>query len=182
MDLVGRAKGMILSPAQEWQAVAAESTDSATLLRGYVAPLAGLAAIGSLLLSLMAGAGIVRSILAAIVGFILAIVGVFVIAKVAEMLAPNFGGQADSLAGMKLAAHAPTSAWIGGFLVFIPVIGWIAALAGGLYSLYLLYLGGPTVMRVPQDRALVYTVIVIVVAIVVQFVINLIGGILLRLF
>lgn len=176
MDLVGRAKGMVLTPAQEWSAVAGESTDTMTLIQGYVAPLAGLAAIGSLLGSLILGGGFVRSIVLAIMSFILAIVAVFVLAKIAELLAPTFGGPQDGAASMKLAAHAPTSAWIGGFLSFIPVIGWIAALVGGLYSLYVIYLGVSPVMRVPDDKSLVYTICIIVAAVVVQMVLGMLAA------
>ena len=46
----------------------------------------------------------------------------------------------------------------------------------GLYSLFLLYLGLPTLMKVPQEKALSYTVVVIVAAIVLFMVIGLVAG------
>ena len=58
-------------------------------------------------------------------------------------------------------------------------------LIGGLYGLYLLYLGLPRLMRVTEDKAVGYTVVVIVVQIVIYFVFRLhcraAGGELLRL-
>jgi hypothetical protein len=43
-----------------------------------------------------------------------------------------------------------------------------------LYSLYLLYLGLPVLMKAPQEKAVGYTVVVIIVAIVLYFVIGII--------
>ncbi|MBX6375584.1 MAG: hypothetical protein IRZ13_15305 [Acetobacteraceae bacterium] len=35
MDIVARAKGMILNPREEWAAVAGETADTKSLLLGY---------------------------------------------------------------------------------------------------------------------------------------------------
>lgn len=182
MDIVARAKGMIMTPAQEWSSVAGESTDVATLFRGYVMPMAGIAAIGGFLAGLFSGL-IMFAIASAIITFVMALVSVFVIGKIAEILAPNFGAPQDPLAAMKLAAYAPTPSWLAGGLAFIPYLGPIIGFVGMLYSLYLYYLGAPPVMRVPADKALVFTIAIVVVAIIVWVVLSmLIGGILLGLF
>jgi len=53
-------------------------------------------------------------------------------------------------------------------------------LLGGLYSLYLLFVGLPRLMKAPADRAMGYTVVTIICAIVVwvlvAYVAGLIGG------
>jgi hypothetical protein len=46
----------------------------------------------------------------------------------------------------------------------------------GLYSLYLLYLGLPILMKAPQEKALAYTAVVVVAAIVVFAVISVVAG------
>jgi hypothetical protein len=46
----------------------------------------------------------------------------------------------------------------------------------GLYSLYLLYTGLPVLMRTPADKAMPYTVVVIIVAIVLFVVVGLLAG------
>lgn len=171
MNLVERARGMILAPEEEWRVVAAERTDMAEIFRGYVAPLAALAAVGTLLKSLLAGS-IFGALIGAVVAVILTCVGVFVVAKIVEFLAPQFGGPADALAALKLAAFAPTAAWVAEALSFIPAVGWLIGLAGGLYSLYVYYLGGPVVARVAPDKALIFTISVIVAYIIVRVVIG----------
>ena len=46
----------------------------------------------------------------------------------------------------------------------------------GLYSIYLLYLGLPVLMKAPAEKAGGYTVAVVVAAIVLFFVIGVIGA------
>jgi hypothetical protein len=46
----------------------------------------------------------------------------------------------------------------------------------GLYSLYLIYLGLPVLMKVPEDKALGYTIAVIVSAIIIYVVIAMIAS------
>ena len=46
----------------------------------------------------------------------------------------------------------------------------------GLYSLYLMYLGLPVLMKAPEDRAIAYTVLVILAALVLFLVIGLVAG------
>lgn len=48
----------------------------------------------------------------------------------------------------------------------------IISLVAGLYSLFLLYLGLPVLMKSPSDRAMGYTVVTIIVAVVLFVVLN----------
>ena len=65
-----------------------------------------------------------------------------------------------------------TAAWIAGIFGIIPALAILGIL--GLYSLYLLYLGLPRLMRVSEDKAVGYTVVVIVAAIVLWFIVGMI--------
>jgi hypothetical protein len=67
---------------------------------------------------------------------------------------------------LKLIAYSGTAAMVGGVFAIIPALG-ILTLIAGIYSLYLLYLGVPTLMKVPQEKALPYTVVLVVCAIVI---------------
>lgn len=177
MDIVARAKGLLLDPRKEWAIIAGEPADLADLFKNYVIILAGLSSIAGLLGTFMMSLGVLGFggvMASAIVGFLLALVGVFVLSKIIELLAPRFGAQADGSAALKLAAYAPTASWVGGMFMVIPWIGWIPALAGGIYSLYLFYIGTPTVMRIPPDRVMGFAISVVVVAIIVNI---LIGGV-----
>lgn len=170
MDIVARAKGLLMNPVQEWGLIAAEPADTATLFRSYVIPLAAVPAVAGLIGTMLMGGGLMLG--SAVVGYVLALVGIFVLAKIVEMLAPRFGGPADPAAALKLAAYAPTASWVGGAFMIIPWIGWIPALAGGLYSLFLFYIGTPTVMRIPQGRVMGFALSVVLVAVLVNILIG----------
>jgi len=46
----------------------------------------------------------------------------------------------------------------------------------GLYSLYLLYLGLPVLMKAPAEKAMGYTVVVIIAAVVLFMLVGLVAG------
>ena len=66
-------------------------------------------------------------------------------------------------------------AGLAGVFALVPGLSFLSIL--GLYSLYLLYLGLPVLMKVPQEKAMSYTVAVVVVALIVLIVIAVISGI-----
>jgi len=175
-ELVARVKGMILAPEQEWRAIQAEPVELVPLFTRYVMILAAIPAIAAMLLMMLLGS-FFGAIANAVVSYALALLGVIVMAKIVEALAPSFGGPQDGQAALKLAAFYPTAAWVAGGAVIIPVLGGLVALAGALYALYTLYRGVPIVMRVPQEKALVFTLAVIGVAIAVFIGIHVIKGI-----
>lgn len=188
MDVVARAKNLITNPNQEWRVIAAEPADVQGLFTGYAMILAAIPAIagfiGLSLIGSMLGLGrigVFGAFLNMVVSYVLGLVGVFVLAKVIQFLAPRFDAPEDELAAMKLAVYAPTAAWVAGVFLVLPlsVFGLIAAL-GGLYSLYLFYVGVPIVTRVPQERTVLFILAVIVCAIVINLIVGLIAGLFLR--
>ena len=120
--------------------------------------------------------GIVSGLSGAVVSYVLALVGIFIIALIIDTLAPRFGGTKNQVQALKTAAYAYTAYWVAGIGQIIPLIGILVLLAGGLYSLYLLYLGLPFTMKSPPDRAVSYTGLVVVCAFVVGFVIAIVTG------
>jgi hypothetical protein len=105
----------------------------------------------------------------AITMFIMAIVSVFVCAWVINVLAPTFGATQNMPQAIKVSAYSMTAAWVAGIFGLIPALSILAAI-GGLYSLYLLYIGLPMLMKVSADKAMSYTIVVVLVTIVVYIV------------
>ncbi|MDB5413605.1 MAG: yip1 domain protein [Rubritepida sp.] len=181
MDIVARAKGLLLQPESEWRVIAAEPTDIPRIFTGYVMILSAIPAIAGLIGTFLLVGGIVSVpslLIATVVGYILGLVGIFVLGKIIEFLAPKFGGPQDGIAAMKLAGFAPTASWVAGIALLLPMVGTIFALIGGLYSIYLFYVGAPIVMGIPQDKVIPFTVSVFVVAILVNLVIGAAVGVL----
>ena len=174
MNIVERVKRLLLSPDTEWSMIAAEPATLGGLITGYALPLAALAAIGALLGSVLwlGGLGLEFAIRTAVIGLVTTLVGVVVLSVVIDALAPTFGAAKNSTSAAKVAAYTPTPAWIGGVFQIIPYLGSLIAVIGAFYSLYLLYLGLMRVMKSPADKAVGYTVVVVIVAIVVGFAVS----------
>jgi hypothetical protein len=170
MNLVSRVKGLLLDPKAEWPVIEREGTDTATLLKGYVAILAAIPAVcGFIGTSIIGIAGyrtpVLFGLVSAIGGYLITFVGVYVIAFVVDELAEKFGGRRDFANAFKIAAYTPTAAWLAGIFGAIPILAVLGIL--GLYSFYLLFTGLPTLMKVPDDNVLGYFLAILVCAVIV---------------
>ena len=184
MNIVERVKRILISPATEWPVIAAETTPTATLITGYVLPLAAVSAIAAFIGQVLIGVSVLgttyRSPLGtglamAIWAVAAAVIGVFVCAYIINAFAPTFGAAKNDAQAIKVAAYAFTPVWVAGVLQIIPVLG-ILSILGLFYAAYLMYLGLIALMNAPEDKAVGYTAVVIIVAIVVMFVLGAIGG------
>lgn len=183
--LVERVKAILLTPRAEWPVIAAEATTAQDIYMRYVAPLAAIGAIASFIGVVLIGVplpmvgtvrlGIGAALTAAILHFALTFVAVFVVAMIVDALAPTFGGEKDRLRALKVTAYSFTPAWVAAVLTILPALGFLAGLIG-LYGLYLMYVGLPVLMRAPDDKALGYTVVVVLCAIVVSIIVSAITG------
>lgn len=184
-QLVTRATAVLLRPREEWKVIDREQTDIATLYRSYVVPLAAIGPIATFIGTAIIGygsipvAGVVRAplgtaLVGAIVAFALALAGVYVVAQVADNLAPSFGGSRNLTQAFKVAAYSSTAQWVAGIFAILPSLRGLSIL--GVYSAYLLYLGLPLLMKAPQERSLSYTVAVVVVSLVVFAIVAAVSG------
>jgi hypothetical protein len=185
VGLVDRAKNICITPKTEWPVIAAEQSTAAGLMTGYVAPLALIGPVagfigGSVIGHTLPFVGTYRTpmmmgIALAIFIFVMAFVGTFILSLIINALATSFGGEKNSGQALKVAVYSYTPAWIAGVLHAIPFLGILAILAA-LYGLYLLYLGLPRLMKCPEEKAVGYTVVVVICAIVLWIVISMIGA------
>jgi hypothetical protein len=173
MNLVDRAKNIIVSPKTEWEVIASETPDTNSIFTGYVLPLAVLPAVASFIGYGFIGFGFFKGVTVGIayglITLLTSLVSVFITAFVVNALAPSFGSEKDMGRSMQLVAYGYTPAWVGGILNIIPVIGWLGGLFG-LYGIYLMYLGFPHTMKTPQDKVIVYMIVTFVILMVLYFV------------
>lgn len=184
--LIARAKAILTQPKAEWPVIAGEPATVGDLYKNYIILLAAAPALASFIKTTLIGttipfAGTVRTPIGAgltglIVSYVLALVGVFVMALIIDALAPTFSAQKDRTQALKTVAYSYTAAWVAGIAMIVPGIGWLIALAGGIYSIYLLYVGLPHTMKVPQEKAAGYTAVAIIVAIVLYFIVAAVVG------
>lgn len=183
MSLIERVKNILLQPKKEWPVIDRETTDTASLYTGYIMPLAaigpvagaiGMSMFGIMGMRLPLGATLVH----AVVSYGLALAMVYVMALIINALATTFGGRQNLNQALKVMAYAMTAAWVVGIFSLIPILA-VLGLLGALYSLYLLYLGLPVLMKAPPDKALAYTIVVIVCGIVISVIIGWISSLML---
>ena len=183
--LLERAKNILLKPNAEWPVIAAETTSTGKLYTGYIVPLAAIGPIASIIGMSLVGISvpflgtvrtpILSSVSYAAVAFVLALIGVFVLALIIDALAPTFSGEKNQAQALKVAAYSYTPAWLAGILGVIPMLSLLGVIAA-LYGLYLLYLGLPVLMKAPKEKAIGYTAVVVLCAIVLGVVFGAISG------
>lgn len=191
MKLVDRAKNILISPKSEWEAIAAETTPTKDLIVGYVLPLAAVAAVAAFIGQVFVGVsapfvgtmrlGIVAGLVGLVMALVMAVVMVFVLGFIADALAPSFGGTKNMDQAVKVAAYSFTPVWVVGILGIIPALGVLGILAG-LYSIYLIYLGLPRLMKAPQEKAVGYTAVVVIGAIILWIVVAVLSSLVLAPF
>jgi hypothetical protein len=114
--------------------------------------------------------GMGAGLTAAVLDYAASLVSVYVLALIIELLAPNFGGQPDRVQALKLAGYAYTASWIAGVTQILPGLYPLFALAGVIYSVFLMYLGMPATMKVLPERAAPYTAVTAVIALVLGWI------------
>lgn len=180
MNLIERAKNILMTPAKEWDVINGEEANVPGIITGYVLPLAGAAAVAAFIGYGFIGfnygfgirlKGIDWGLYQGITVLVGALLSVFVSAFIIDALAPSFGSEKNMGKSVQLVAYSWTPGWVGGLLAIIPSLAMIGGLAG-LYGLYLLYLGLPKLKKTPQDKQVSYFVVSLIVMIVVFIVIG----------
>jgi len=178
MNVVERAKNIILQPKQEWPVIAAEPHTVQGLYTQYVMILAAISPVASFIGYSLVGMGgfgvtyripIGAGIAYMVLSYVLMLGAVYAVALVIDALAPTFGGQKDFMQAFKLSAFAPTAMWLAGIFSIVPALAILGLV--GLYSIYLLYIGLPVLMKVPEEKAIPYLVVVIIAFVILGVVI-----------
>jgi len=182
---IARAKAIIATPRTEWPVAAAEPASVGSLYTGYILWIAALPAIAGFIKGSLLGSGalgiVVRTpvgmgISAMVLGYLLSLLLAYLMALIVNALAGTFNGQQDMVQALKTIAYAWTAYWVASVAVIIPWIGLLIAFLGGIYSIYLLYLGLPFTMKCPPEKAGGYTALTVIIAIVLGFILSMIVG------
>jgi hypothetical protein len=182
--LIDRVKNILLKPAETWDVIDQEPATVGSLYTGYAVILAAITPIAGFIGGQVFGHSFfgityrppfIGALVGAILQYVLALVGIYILALIVDALAPSFDGQKNRVQAVKVAVYAYTASWVAGILGLVPALAPLALL-GGLYSLYLLYLGLPRVMHAPQAKAVGYTAVTVIVAIVITIIIGAVVG------
>ena len=95
-----------------------------------------------------------------------------VLALIVDVLAPSFGGTKDYVRSLKLVAYSFTAVWVAEITLIVPVLGWLIVLVAAIYGFYLFFLGAPILGRCSVDKAVPYTIVVVLCAIVLSIIVQ----------
>jgi hypothetical protein len=172
VNLIERVKNILVSPKEEWPKIAAETATVQSLYVGYILILAAIGPLAMVVRGLAFGFGTALPL--AIGMYLLTLVAVSIVALIVDTLAPTFGGERNFVGSLKLVAYAYTAAWVAGIFRLIPVVGGIISLLAAIYSIYTFYLGVSPVKKSPAEKAVGYTVVVLICNILLFWVLGLV--------
>jgi Yip1-like protein len=179
LNLVERAKNLIVQPRSEWSVIAAEPHTVQDLYSHYVMILAAIPAVATFIGLSIVGfpafrIGVGPGVAYMVIHYLLSLGMVYLLALLIDALAPSFGGERNFAQAFKVGAFAPTAAWLAGIFNILPALS-ILSLAG-LYSLYLLFTGLGPVMKTPEDKSLPYAAVIMIASLVLYVVIAAVAG------
>ncbi|HEX4378178.1 MAG TPA: Yip1 family protein, partial [Steroidobacteraceae bacterium] len=174
--LLERMKNILFSPRIEWERIATESSTIGALYLQYALPLLIAVALLSFVHLSVIGAttffgGTTRmpmtlGLISALYTVVAGVVGLCFLSLIINMLAPTFGARRELRQAFKVAIYTSTVSAVASVLTLLPGLGTLLLLLAMFYGLYVLYLGLVPVMQTPKDRALGYTVTIIIVTFV----------------
>ena len=179
--LLQRVLDILMRPRDTWLQIDAEDGNPARIYLGYLVFLAAIPAVAGFIGYSLIGVGafgisvrvpVVQSLVSRGVGYVLSLAMVYVLALIANMLAPRFQAQQDMGSAFKLVAYASTAGMLGGVFSILPSLAMLGLLAA-LYSVYLIYSGIPVLMKAPQEKAVGYTAALVVCGILAGIVVGL---------
>jgi hypothetical protein len=176
MNVVERAKAILLQPAQTWPVIDAEPASVGSIYKDWLIIMAAIPAVCGFIGFTFVGSFFFRGAFVAGLGYLVlsylgSLLGAFLMMLVVDALAPAFGGTKNQVAAMKLVAFSLTASFVAGVFSLLPLLGILRLLAAA-YGIYLFYLGSTVLMKVPQEKAGAYTAVVVIVVFVIGAIVS----------
>ncbi|MBS1921131.1 MAG: DUF1282 family protein [Bacteroidetes bacterium] len=177
VNIVDRAKNILITPKPEWEIIEKEKTNNVTIFTTYVLPFLLIGAFASFIgfgfiglqgIKFGAAQGAIKGLIFVVSTSIL----VFAMAAALDVLAPSFGSEKNWNKSFQLAAYSLTAAYLGAIFWLFPAL-WILVLLCSLYSLYALYTGMPVLKKTPVDKQIAYFAVILLVTVVLVILLNL---------
>jgi hypothetical protein len=132
------------------------------LIGGMVGAIGGRAGLGA---GMTGGFAIVH----ALVSYVITLIVVYVVALIVDALAPTFGGTKDFIGSLKLVAYSYTAAWLSEVSLLLGMLGYLLMLIATIYAFYTFVLGAPVLGKSSAEKAIPYTLVVVLCAIVLGY-------------
>ena len=189
-NIVQRVINILTKPKQEWAVISTEQPNAMRLIGGYALILALIPAVSSFIKFGIIGVSFMgytsrslgQGIQTGLVQLLSAVIGVYLLAWVIDLLAPSFDSQKNFGRSLQLAVYSSTPQWVAGILMLLSTTLSMLIMVIGLYAIYLLAVGMPLMKNTPKDKVVGYVALTIVAMIVIGLVMALVLGAILGLF
>ena len=179
--IISTAKQFILSPKSEWEVVKSDKDTAHQHVMKYVLPLALISAV-----AIFIGVGLIGyrvlgyriqsvsgGLAQAIMSLASILIGVYLSGFVIHKLAPTFDTTVSLDKAVKLVGFSYTAILLAGILNIFPPLAFLTFL-GGLYSLYILYIGFKPMTNVSDEKSTSYFIVSLLVIVGVYVIIGMI--------
>lgn len=180
-SIIDTAKQFILNPKAEWDVAKEDTSTAQQHVMTYVLPLALVSAV-----AIFIGVGLIGyrvmgyrvqsvsgGLMQAIISLVSILIGVYLSGFVIHKLAPTFNTTISLDKAVKLVGFSYTAILLAGVLNIFPPLAFFTFL-GGLYSLYILYLGFKPMTNVSEEKSMSYFIVSLLVIVAVYVIIGLI--------
>jgi len=149
---IERAKGMVLNPHRTWEDILEEDDSIGNFFVETILPMAALPAAAHLLGFWYHG--FFDTVFKALLWFILAVAGVWLVGKTVHALALYFNSSPNEIRAFQLAAYSFLPFFLSGVCYILPFLSFIVFLSG-LYGIYLLFVGLPVLLNMSGEKSTV---------------------------
>jgi hypothetical protein len=176
--IINHIGGILKNPAAHFEAASLEERSVSDLFFGYILILAAIPPIAGLIgttqfgWSFAAGATVKLTFASALkisIAYYLAIlVAIYTLAKLIQWISRTYGGEQSLERCLALTSYTATPMFLIGALQIYPVmwLNYIAGLPVLAYTVYLLYIGTPIMMRIPREQGFLFASAILAVGMV----------------
>lgn len=181
--MIGNLLGLLFRPKTQWHSIAANNSYSLPASVIYTLLLACLPAVawfyGTTVIGWSVGDGDIIRMTAEsattiiVLFYFTMVVSVMVIGYMIHWMSKTYGADSSTAKGIAIASFSATPLYIAGAVGFMPVF-WLALLIGVSavsYAVYVLYLGIPIVMKIPEERGFLFSSAVLAFCMVILMII-----------
>lgn len=181
--MIGNMVGLLFRPKTQWQRIATQGSFSLPSSVIYTLILALLPVVawfyGTTVIGWTVGDGDIIRMTAESASKIITlfyltmVISVIVIGYMIHWMSKTYGADSSMAKGITIASFSATPLYIAGAVGFMPVF-WLALLIGVSavsYAVYILYLGIPRVMNIPEERGFLFSSAVIAFCMVILMII-----------
>jgi len=191
INVIDRAKNILITPKNEWLTVDKEQMSVSTILTSYILPMLSIGMVATFIGQGLIGrnlgpfGGSTASVKAGLIGALLfaifTIVTVFIVAAAIDGLAQSFGSEKNWLKSFQLAAYSLTASYVGAIFLLFPALNIIAILCT-VYSIYPLYTGIPIMKKTVLDKQVAYLAVIILITVVAVILVGLVQAEIIKAF